>query len=69
MTAQRPVVRYRARLNQRNVLLGKSRTQRIEYTSSDDVPIFGNCGCHELLPNPRAPYNPIPYKSPQVAAI
>ena len=66
-TAQRLVVR--ARLNQRNVLIGKSRTQRIEHTSSDDVPIFGLCGCHELLPNPRAAYNPIPYKSPRSATI
>jgi hypothetical protein len=53
-TAQWLVACYRARLNQRNVFIGKSRTQRIEHTSSDDVPIFGLCGCHKLLPqSPR----------------
>jgi hypothetical protein len=36
-TAKRPVVCHRGRLNQRNVLIGKSVTKRIEHTSRDDV--------------------------------
>jgi hypothetical protein len=68
-TAQWLVACYRARLNQRNVFIGKSRTQRIEHTSSDDVPIFGLCGCHEFAPQSPLCFNPIPYKSPRSATI
>ena len=49
-TAKRPVVCHRGRLNQRNVLIGKSVTKRIEHTSRDDVQPLNLCFWHGRAP-------------------
>jgi hypothetical protein len=70
-TAHRSVVRHRRRLNQSNVLIGKSLTQRLEQTSSNNVRRL-HSRWHSLLPSsePRCtagqtPSEPLPKSLPQ----